>query len=459
MLGVAVETCAWSDLHVRAGTTHGTVAPREPTRRLARDRTKTDAPAGDAESTAAITPSRRVHKPDHAVYGPPQMSTAADHGLVDAPRARLLRHPAEVRQLGLVGTYLALMFAMYFVPAFRNVPVFVATCALSFLNSVVIHNHLHQGIFHAKALNMAWRCVLSFGALYPASANVASHNLVHHHFDDDGQPDWAAPQISRFRWHLLNLLHFPNVAGPRTFAGVTRWMAVQDRPEWKRQYLYEQVFAFGLTGLLLVNDFWAGLFFVVMPQLWGARGILRINLIQHDGCDTTSEWNHSRNFVGRAFNWIMCNNGYHTIHHNRAGMHWSELHVAHAREVVPRIDPRLDEPSMILYLARTFLFGRPGPDVSGDRAGLASGLDARDARVAQAAADAAREQVGEATSTAPSAPPHDTEPGAPAPEGMTSSGVDAVAASTDAPVVPAADVGPAFSSNVSAAPMVLPRAD
>jgi beta-carotene hydroxylase len=378
------------------------------------------------------------------------MSSAAEQGLVDVPRARLLRHPAEVRQLGLVATYLGLMFAMYFVPVFRNVPVFVATCALSFLNSVVIHNHLHQGIFHSKPLNMAWRCVLSFGALYPASANVASHNLVHHHFDDDGQPDWAAPQISRFRWHLLNLLHFPNVAGPRTFAGVTRWMAVQDRPEWKRQYLYEQAFAFGLTGLLLANDFWAGLFFVVMPQLWGARGILRINLIQHDGCDTTSEWNHSRNFVGRAFNWVMCNNGYHTIHHNRAGLHWSELHVAHAREVLPRIDPRLDEPSMSLYLARTFVFGRRGPDVTGDRGELPSGLAARDARVAQAASDAAREQVGAATSAAPPSPsfaPHDTEPGAPAPDAMVASGA------------PASTVGAELPPDVRAAPMVVPRAD
>ena len=79
--------------------------------------------------------------------------------------------------------------------------------------------------------------------------------------------------------------------------------------------------------------------------------------------DTTSEWNHSRNFVGRAFNWIMCNNGYHTIHHNRAGLHWSVLHEAHAREVVPRIDPALDEPSMVLYLLRTYLFrpARPAP--------------------------------------------------------------------------------------------------
>jgi fatty acid desaturase len=276
-------------------------------------------------------------------------------------RGRILKHPAERRQLGIVATYLALLAGMEFVPACRNLGFLAAACFFSFLNAVVIHNHLHQGIFESRRLNMIFRAVLSFGALYPASANIPSHNLVHHHFDDDGQPDWAAPENVDFRWNLLNLVHFPNVAGPNTFAGVSRWKNMAGRAEFGRQYLFENVFAFGLTLALFVHDFWTTLFFVAIPQLYGARCILRINLIQHDGCDTTSDWNHSRNFVGRAFNWIMCNNGYHTIHHNRAGLHWSELADAHTREVVARIDPSLDEPSMVLYLARTYVWSLARP--------------------------------------------------------------------------------------------------
>ena len=274
----------------------------------------------------------------------------------------LVKHPAEWRQIGIIFVYMGLLFSMYFVEQCRNPLFFCAACYFSFLNTVVIHNHLHQGIFKSRRLNMAWRAVLSFGALYPASANIPSHNLVHHHFDDDGQPDWAAPEHVGFKWNLLNLIHFPNVAGPNTFAGVQRWAALAGRDDFRRQYTIENLFAFGLTGALMLFDFWSTLFFIVLPQLYGARCILRINLIQHDGCDTTSEWNHSRNFVGRAFNWIMCNNGYHTIHHNRAGLHWSVLHVEHERDVVPRIDRSLDERSMILYLLRTYVLHlwRPG---------------------------------------------------------------------------------------------------
>ena len=302
----------------------------------------------------------------------------------------LVKHPAEWRQIGIVATYMGLLFAMYFVPWCRNPLFFCGACYFSFLNTVVIHNHLHQGVFKSRRLNMVWRAVLSFGSLYPASANIPSHNLVHHHFDDDGQPDWAAPEHVSFRWNLLNLIHFPNVAGPNTFAGVTRWAALAGRDDFRRQYTIELFLAFGLTGALMIFDLWTTLFFIVLPQLYGARCILRINLIQHDGCDVTSEWNHSRNFVGRAFNWIMCNNGYHTIHHNRAGLHWSVLHTAHDREVRPRIDAALDERSMIAYLERTYLFHlfRPAKrDVAGaERAATVTDLASREVRRAEAEA-------------------------------------------------------------------------
>jgi fatty acid desaturase len=301
----------------------------------------------------------------------------------------LVKHPTEWRQIGIVTVYWSILGAMYFVPACRNVLFFAGACYFSFLNAVVIHNHMHQGIFRSKPLNLAWRRVLSFGALYPATVNIPAHNLVHHHFDDDGQPDWAAPDHVGFRWHLLNLIHFPNVAGPNTFDGVQRWAEVGGREDFKRQYLWDNAFAFGLTGVLMAFDFWTTLFFIVLPQLYGARCILRINIIQHDRCDTTSEWNHSRNFVGRAFNWIMCNNGYHTIHHNRAGLHWSVLADAHDREVKPRIDPALDEKSMVLFLLRTYVLGIKRPaskDVAAaERETAPALLASRDVRRAEAA--------------------------------------------------------------------------
>jgi fatty acid desaturase len=303
----------------------------------------------------------------------------------------VLRHRSDVRQVATVATYQALLASMFFVPACRNIGFLAAACACSFLSAVVGHNTLHQGMFESKRMNMLFRYVLSFGGLFPISAVIPSHNLVHHHFDDDGQPDWAAPEHVRFEWNLLNIVHFPNVAGPLTFNGVQRWARLQGKADFRKQYTRELVFAFGLTGVLLAWDFWTALFFVVVPQLWGARWFLRINIIQHDGCDTTTEWNHSRNFVGKLFNWFMMNNGYHTIHHNRAGMHWSELAEAHAKEVVPRIDATLDEPSMLLYLAKTyfFRFSRPATRIGTEHESMETRLTRKAAAEAEASASGA----------------------------------------------------------------------
>lgn len=277
--------------------------------------------------------------------------------------AEMLRHPADRRSVAIVAVYLGTLAALYTWPAARLVPVFALACGLSFLNTVVIHNHGHQGIFRSATLNRVWSCVLSFGALYPASANLPAHNVVHHGFSDDGRPDWAAPGRVDLGHPLLDLLHFPNVIGPDTFAGVTRWAAIEGRDGFVRQYRLEMAFAFGLTAVLLAHDVWSGLFYVVLPQLFGARAILRINLLQHGGLDTRSPA-HSRDFLGRFLNFVMCNNGYHTVHHERPGVHWSELPAAHARHVAPYAPAVTQEPSLLAYVLRRHVLAAPAaPEV------------------------------------------------------------------------------------------------
>lgn len=272
-----------------------------------------------------------------------------------------LKHPSDWRQLFIVFVYLSLLASMVLVPWCRNIVFLATACMFSFFVQTVTHNVLHGVLFESKALNRGFRFILSFCGLFPVSSVIPSHNIVHHHFDDDGQPDWASPAHARFSWNLLNLLHFPNIIGPITFAGINRWASVKGRADYRRQSLLESLFAFGLTGLLLAYDFWTVLFFVLVPQLWGARWFLRVNLIQHDACDIDSEIDHSRNFGGKLLNWFSVNAGYHTAHHNRPGLHWTELPASHAKDIAPSMRPELLQPSLLMYLARTyaFRFSRP----------------------------------------------------------------------------------------------------
>ena len=69
----------------------------------------------------------------------------------------------------------------------------------------------------------------------------------------------------------------------------------------------------------LALDWKKFLLYVLVPHQYAAWGIITMNFLQHDGCDEDTEYNHSRNFVGKLVNWWTYNNGFHAIHHMRAG--------------------------------------------------------------------------------------------------------------------------------------------
>ena len=76
--------------------------------------------------------------------------------------------------------------------------------------------------------------------------------------------------------------------------------------------------------------------------------------IQHVHADEESKYDHSRNFVSGFTNFMMFNNGYHTAHHNKASVHWSQLPQAHAK-IAHLIEPHLNQSTIIGYLFKTYV--------------------------------------------------------------------------------------------------------
>lgn len=276
-----------------------------------------------------------------------------------APTQPLLRHRADRRTLAFIGAWYVL-FATLFVADPSGWAFWlglVTLASLSWVCAVITHNTVHCPIFVQKAHNRVFQVVLTLTYGHPVSAYVPGHNLSHHKFTQTPRDAMRTYKV-RFNWNLLNLLtFFPRVApgivlGERAFVGAMR----HQKPQWFRQLRIEQAFFFGVTAALLLIDWRRALVWWYVPHLWAAWGIISINYLQHDGCDETHPFNHSRNFVGRLFGWFTFNNGYHTIHHLHPGLHWSLLPEAHAREVVPHMDPRLDEPSIFVYCFKAFIW-------------------------------------------------------------------------------------------------------
>jgi fatty acid desaturase len=284
----------------------------------------------------------------------------------------MLRYSADRRTLAFVGTYFLLVALGY---AFERVtglemrwwvagPLCVTLSLLSFFCAVITHNTVHCPIFKSRALNRAFQVVLSLAYGHPVSMFVPGHNLSHHKYLQTPKDRMRTDKM-RFRWNLLNQLFFNFVVGPAIFrdnAEYVRHMRTR-RPAWYRQFVLELSSYIAFLVATLALSFWIDgwlpwrfLLFVLIPHQYAVWGIAGINFVQHDGCDPDHPYNHSRNFTGKLVNWFTFNNGYHGIHHMHPGLHWSLAPEAHAKELAPHIDPRLDQPSLLAYCWRAYIW-------------------------------------------------------------------------------------------------------
>ena len=98
-----------------------------------------------------------------------------------------------------------------------------------------------------------------------------------------------------------------------------------------------------------------------LPAALSPSFMMFTNYLQHVGCHPGAEHEHSRNFVNPWFNWLVFDNGYHTVHHDRPGLHWSRLRAAH-RARAWAIEPPLNRDSPLAYCWFEYVLGRLGRD-------------------------------------------------------------------------------------------------
>lgn len=277
----------------------------------------------------------------------------------------MLRYKADRRTIAFVTTYFLLVALAYGVdlPWWGTATLAASMCCLSFFCAVITHNTVHTPVFKSRPMNRAFQVVLSLTYGHPVSMYVPGHNLSHHKFVQTPKDRMRTDKM-RFRWNLLNQLFFFFVVGPAIFkdnAEYARLMKTK-RPAWYHQFLLETaVYVAFLASMLALSVAidgalpWRFLVFIVLPHQYAAWGITSINFVQHDGTDPEHPYNHSRNLTGKLVNWFTFNNGYHGIHHEHAGLHWSLAPAVHAKEYGPRIDPRLEQKSLFVFLWKQYI--------------------------------------------------------------------------------------------------------
>lgn len=266
----------------------------------------------------------------------------------------MLRYTADIRTLAYLAFAVALSVIQWRLgsphPVLYPLSLFMAVTV-----AVISHNHNHLGMWKSRGANLVTSYVLSLYYGFPAVAWVPTHNQVHHTLNNREGDTSRSPKFFK-KNHLLALLVYPTLTGMAQQKEITAYLKLL----WKKnkkgfaEAASQYVVFFGVMAALLIIDWQKALLYFVIPQQFALFAIQCFNYVQHVETGTGTEWNHSRNFVSPLLNALLFNNGYHTVHHHKPGVHWSQTPALHA-EHVSKIHPSLLEKSWWGYMIRTFL--------------------------------------------------------------------------------------------------------
>jgi fatty acid desaturase len=233
----------------------------------------------------------------------------------------------------------------------------------SYCSGVLTHNHNHCPTFAGRRWNVAYGAWLSLFYGVPIFTWIPTHNQNHHRYlNGDGD----ATQISLHSETdtLLALLTYPPAAGRRQLPSIFEYVRLARRrpPVFRRIVVETSALVFGHAALfaLAVGLHGFGLGALVYAVAVGAPAALAsyfmmlTNYLQHVGCDPRSPDDHSRNFTSPIFNWLLFENGLHTVHHEHPGVHWSRyraLHDARSSTIRPTLNPS----TIFGYATRTYI--------------------------------------------------------------------------------------------------------
>lgn len=275
----------------------------------------------------------------------------------------LLRHAADIKTLAylaLIGVVLTTLWNYGF-DSDGQINIALCTsllpllCLLSIADAVICHNHNHSPIFRSRWANLAIGSVISLFYGFPSFAWIPTHNKNHHVFNNRPGDHSITTRPNR-RVGLLGALLYPTVTSvtqTRLIAPFLRRCWQGNRPLfWRAMVEYGVFLAFMIT--LFVLDWRKALLFSVLPQQIALFFIQHFNYLQHIETDSYSGHGHSRNFTGSWLNFLLFNNGYHTIHHLKPGLHWSQTPSGHAK-IATEIPTRLLVDNLGLYWLKRFI--------------------------------------------------------------------------------------------------------
>ncbi|MBN8583766.1 MAG: fatty acid desaturase [Ignavibacteria bacterium] len=267
----------------------------------------------------------------------------------------MLRYKADIKTLIYMFITTSLFILQWTVIGFNPV-VFIIYCFFSISVAVITHNHNHVRIWKSNFLNTLqdWWLTVFYG--FPVFAWIPTHNKNHHKMNNR-IGDYTITYRFSEKNNFLTLLTYPTISGFYQQKAIRDYLKDMFKNKRSRFYLaISQYFILVLwIAAFLLLDWKKALLYVIIPQQVSLFSVLIFNYVQHVHANEESEWNHSRNFTG-FLNFMLFNNGLHTVHHETAGLHWSQVPEEH-KKVEHLIDDSLKERSFWWYIFRNYAMG------------------------------------------------------------------------------------------------------
>lgn len=253
-----------------------------------------------------------------------------------------------------------LLVAEWVLPFFQPL-LFAASMAMAISVAVIAHNHNHVRIWESKSLNVLTDYWITLFYGFPAFAWIPTHNKNHHKHNNDENDrtrTWRTTGRDEEKNNLWTLLSYPAISSYYQQGSIMEYLKLMwsRRPERFWFYVSQYVLIAVYLGIAFWVNWQKALVYIFIPQQFSLTAILAINYLQHVHSDETSEYDHSRNFVGSWLNAFLFNNGYHTVHHESPGIHWSDLPEEHAK-IADKIDDRLNVENFWWFMFRTYILG------------------------------------------------------------------------------------------------------
>ena len=190
------------------------------------------------------------------------------------------------------------------------------------------HHHQHTKTFRSTPLNRLLEIAYALHTGVTTNLWLLHHVFGHHH-------NYLDQTIDESRWKRNDGKHMGEIE--YTFvvsltAYYRGYLVGKKYPNHYRTHaIYTALTLLLVIGLTIYHPLQSLMLFI-MPMIVGLMITAWVTYDHHAGLDETEDhFKASYNNINPVFNLVTGNLGYHTAHHYRQGLHWSELPALHAK--------------------------------------------------------------------------------------------------------------------------------